>query len=322
MARERIVLLDWWISLLIVSVILGHCSFSFAPEWYEQFHAWVYSFHMGAFFFAAGFLVKYTYKELHSWGDYCRYLVRKLKKFGIPFLILGISLSMFAVWRKNGDGDAYISALTKLFIDPMSSQVLYLWFIYVLFFYYILAPLFCQFSRFFLWVGCLAALYLAFFPLPRLFAMHCFSAYLIFFLSGIAVCCYWDYVKRIPFRLAWCAVPVFVWSSYVSPGPYICSGFSSLPCLFLLSFYLSKILSMRSIVTTVSRDCFSIYLYQMIFMNLLALLFLRLPKNVFFFLLFMAVGLVSSIVGSIAFAEGLRRLALYRKRRKCGQQCA
>ena len=87
MAHERIVFVDAWISCLMVFVIMGHCSFSFAPEWYVKFHSWIYSFHMGAFYLVAGFLVSLVYHPIHNVREYWEYEKRKLLKFGVPFIL-------------------------------------------------------------------------------------------------------------------------------------------------------------------------------------------------------------------------------------------
>lgn len=300
MGRERILLLDYWIAFLMILVILGHFAFPFAPAWYEKWHAWLYSFHMGAFFFASGYLVKYTYRELTCRHDYFRYVGRKLKKFGIPFLFFGISLTAFAIWREGGSCRDYLLALQKLFIDPMSSKVLYLWFIYILFFYYVLAPLFCQFGCVGIACGAIAGLVLSFCPMPRLFAMHCFARYLIFFVAGIIACCHIRQLARIPVWAALGAVPFFVLCSLV-PGEilYLYSGMSSLPCLFLLCFCLARVGWFRNLAELISKNCFGIYLFQMIFIHILAFAFGRLPQNSFTFLFFMFSGLCFAVWGSV-----------------------
>ena len=320
MAKERIPVLDYWIAILMILVILGHFSFPFAPPWYEKWHAWLYSFHMGAFFFASGYLVKYTYKELTSWSDYFWYIGKKLIKFGIPFLFFGISLTIFAIWRKGGSGADYGAALQKLFMDPMSSQVLYLWFIYVLFFYYVLAPVFCQFVPVGLVFGGIAGLALSYFSLPRLFAIHCFSRYLIFFVSGILICTFQKHVSRLPSWLAWGAVPCFILCS-MPPGEvlYLYSCMLSLPCLYLLCLFLARGEWLRNIAELISKNCFSIYLLQMIFIHVLALLFIKLPKNDWTYLSFMVSGLFVSISGSVLVQRLFAKITncLSRKNETC-----
>ncbi len=55
--KRRLFLVDVWIAISLLFVIVGHCSARFAPTWYEAVKAWIYSFHMGAFFFISGFLL-------------------------------------------------------------------------------------------------------------------------------------------------------------------------------------------------------------------------------------------------------------------------
>ena len=306
MPRERIVWVDCWISCLMVLVIMGHCSFAFAPAWYPKLHSWLYSFHMGAFFLVAGFLVELVYRPIYSVREYWLYERRKLLKFGVPFVILGVLLSTFSVWSR-GEGVAdFFNAVFMLFACPTASRVIYLWFIYVLFMFYLAAPLFCQMLKTKpVWSLAIGAVFYCL-PLPAWGALHLFSRFLIFFIAGTMVRDFLPVLKKIPRPVIWAITALFiVWSCMGRPElPYLASCCLALPGLQLLSSFLSDHAGRRVVkcCTLVSSNCFSIYLYQMIFLNCLALVWRKLQANSLSFAAFMLVGVAVSFGGAICIA--------------------
>ena len=314
-------LLDCWVSILMILVIAGHGMFDFAPSWYVRLHTWIYSFHMGAFYFAAGFLVHLNCRPINSWHDYWCYEKKKLMKFGIPFVFLGVLGSALAVWQRHGGVSDFRHALFLLFAAPSASKVIYLWFIYVLFLFYLFAPVFCQYCRSHSWLLLLGSILLSQLPLPHWLAGNCFAKFLVFFIAGTIAQKYWEKTTRFLGAISIITIPVFLYCSIFQAGklPYLCSGFLALPCLYWLCklFMTCGNAWTNNCYTLISMNCFSIYLYQMIFLNLLALLWKRLPAPSSCFILFLLLGIVLSIAGSILFAFLLRKLSC-----RCKMFCA
>ena len=56
---KRIQTVDCMSVLMMIFVIMGHCTFSEAPAWYRVGRTHVYAFHMSVFMCVSGFLVAY-----------------------------------------------------------------------------------------------------------------------------------------------------------------------------------------------------------------------------------------------------------------------
>lgn len=307
MAHERIFFVDAWISCLMVFVIMGHCFFPFAPEWYARFHSWIYSFHMGAFYLVAGFLVSLVYRPIHNVREYWEYEKRKLLKFGVPFVALGVVLTAVSViMRKEGMKD-FFDALYLLFVCPTSSRIIYLWFIYVLFMFYLVAPLFCQVLKGYAFPALVIGLAVHFLPLPHYGALHLFARFLFFFIAGTTIQDFLPVLRKIPQAMIRAGALLFIgWSCLGKPElPYLVSCCLALPCLYLFSSFLARHAGKRIVkcCTEISSHCFSIYLYQMIFLNCLALVWRRLPANSLTFIAFIFVGILISFIGSLCVAK-------------------
>ena len=283
--------------------------FPFRPEWYTILHKWIYSFHMGNFFFISGFLFAYTYVPIHDLKKYWFYEKKKLLKFGLPFLFLGIAFTLFSVLRQHLGIKGFIKGIIALFLDPTSSYVIYLWFIYVLFSLYLLAPLFVIDKRI-KYLFLIISIILIFFPLPRLFSGHLFSRFLFFYLLGIICHEKSGLLKRVPVAICWIAIFIFAYISIFKSDkfPYAVTCLLSIPSLFWFSWMLNRFLCNKKwiiYIQEVSRHCYAIYLYQMLFLNLLAILFKNIPHNSTSFFFFLFLGEILSISGSILVHRAL-----------------
>lgn len=77
--KKRIEWVDIAKGIAIVLVCLGHRN---VPGWLTK---WIYSFHMPAFFFLAGYTTRYS--SYKGWVDF---LKRKTRGLIIPYLSLGL----------------------------------------------------------------------------------------------------------------------------------------------------------------------------------------------------------------------------------------
>ena len=298
--NKRLALIDVWITLLLFLVIVGHCMFANAPIWYITLHGRIYSFHMAAFYFICGFLVSYRYKPLDSFKEYTIYINKRLIKFGIPFLLFGIALCIcHAFIASDYRMNTFLLGIKYLFLETTRSPAIYLWFILVLFYYYILAPVFCQFGKYTIIPTIIIAIILNFHPLPRLFCLHQFSRYLLFFILGILADHYASILKKVPCVFSFISLPPFIASICFADDYSLFLSVFSLPALYCISHCLSKISSIIVLSEFLSKRCFAIYLWQMIFIHILAIVIRpsRGPDCRYVFFLIMAVPF--AIAGSL-----------------------
>lgn len=145
--RQHFPIIDVYISLLLILVIIGHCLFPGYPAGYGELHRRIYAFHMVAFYGVCGFLVCHAYRPLSTLKEYATYIGRKLRKFGMPFLLFGVTLTCVQVlWLQHEGISDLKQALRDLLLYPSGARVIYLWFIYLLFEFYLLAPLLISFN--------------------------------------------------------------------------------------------------------------------------------------------------------------------------------
>jgi len=269
--KQHFPIIDVYISLLMFLVIIGHCLFPGYPEWYAALQIRIYAFHMAAFFCVCGFLVCHSYRPLSTLNEYIAYTGKRLSKFGIPFMLFGVILTCSQVLMlQRGTCFELRLALRDLLLYPSSSRVIYLWFIYLLFEFYLLAPLLCQFPKYSLLPALILAIILQFYPLPRLLCLNQFSNYYLFFILGICVRHGLRWLERFPVWLL--ALPTLAFLCLLFSGCITWPWFAllSIPSLFFLSWVLVRLPQIKSLSTVISRHCFAIYLWQMLFIQIWA----------------------------------------------------
>ena len=309
--KKRLFLVDVWIAISLLFVILGHCSTRFAPPWYDTLKQWIYSFHMGAFFFISGFLMHYTRKPMKNLSDYFQLIKDKFRKFALPFIILGILLSLIPLLQHHFSAKALHTAL-NLFYRPTASYVIFLWFIYVLFEFYLITPVISRFYNPAIVIFLLLAIGLSFCHVStNLFAIHLFSRHFIFLLLGIIAADNIDVLRGISRFPAYVLAIYFLYLSIFHSGLfYPASGFLALAFILALSYTcVPLLLSYRHIVEHISKNCFGIYLYQMIAIQILARLFAFLPNPTKLFPLFLILSIPTAILFSLTVIKVLNLLS-------------
>ena len=309
-AKRRLFLVDVWITIALLFVILGHCSARFAPPWYDALKSWIYSFHMGVFFFIAGFLMHYTKKPMKNFSDYLRLIGDKFRKFAVPFVILGILLSLIPLAQHHFSAKSIRTAL-NLFYRPTASYVIFLWFIYVLFEFYLIAPFISQYYNPAICLFLLIAIGLSLIGVNcNLFAIHLFSRHFIFLLLGIIAAENINILRSIPRLPVYLVACVFLYLSIFHPGLfYPASGVLALPFMLSLSWICAPLLRpFHETVEHISKHCFGIYLYQMIAIQILARFFASLPNPSELFPLFLILAIPSAIIFPLAVIKVLNLL--------------
>lgn len=280
MKKGRLIRIDIMVGLAMLLVVLGHFSVGFEPDWYSNgLHNWIYSFHMEMFIFLSAFLIRYTYKGVESLKEYGKYIWRKFKKFFVWFIIVGIAVALIAcvVKDKTLNWEYVGISFKKLFLYPRWSEASFLWYIYILFGYYLVSPLFFRLPQIAQVICCIGAMFIAMLDGNTFLASHEFCQYTFFYCLGV-LCAQWiEEIRNVKLWL-WglLSVPFLAFTGWVfSEGITIgfqfpqlgwwttVTGVAALPFFYLLSMALEKTKFTRALFTSISVNCYWIYLLQM-----------------------------------------------------------
>ena len=279
-SKNRLVHIDIMIGIAMILVVLGHFSLGFEPGWYHfGLHNWIYSFHMQLFLFLSAFLIRYTYKGVHSLKDYGLYIWRKFKKFFLWFILIGLAIDLMACPIKGIPLSAsYLGhSLRTLLLYPRASEASFLWYIYILFGYYLISPLFFRLPQWAQTLCCVLALFLPMLHGSLFLDTYDFTQYTFFYCLGV-LCAEWIDDIRTAKTWLWAllSVPFVAFSCWLfGQGQFLgfehpslgwwslVTGTASLPFFYFLSLALAKSQTVTKILTVISVNCYWIYLFQM-----------------------------------------------------------
>ena len=282
---KRIVGIDVMQGIAMVLVVLGHHRFDFMPEWYMRMFYWIYTFHMPLFIFISGFLVRYSYKGVHGWGEYHQYVGKRVRKFVPPYLIVGTICTLMA-WNFKDMG-TLLKNWTNLLISPIDSEATFLWYIYLLFIFYCLSPLIFNAKR---WMKIVLfviawALSLKQIAIPYLCIIY-FCRFFLFFLCGAFVAENYSKIKQIDVRWSLVGLVAFITMSIVhfrigyNAGLEYALQWMGIPACVGMAWLLMHWHAACRALTYVSVNCFGIYLLHMFFVQAGAMIVTRLPWTI------------------------------------------
>lgn len=277
--NNRLVRVDMMIGMAMILVVLGHFSVGTEPAWYHTLHNWIYSFHMQMFLFLSAFLVRYTYKPVENVAGYFKYIWRKFIKFFLPFLLIGIAVALLACVFKDVDfsWNHIGNSIKTLLLYPRRSEASFLWYIYILFGYYLVSPLFFRLPQWARVLCCVGAMFLPMLDAGHTLDAYDFSRYTFFYCLGV-LCAEWiDEIRSVkPWMWGLASVPFLAYTYWVFAESaaigfeytqldwwFIVTGTSSIPFFYLISMALEKTTVTSKALTLVSKDCYWIYLLQM-----------------------------------------------------------
>lgn len=265
---QRITTIDIMQGTAMVLVVLGHHLFDFMPEWYGRMYYWLYTFHMPLFIFISGFLVRYSYKGVKGVAEYRTYVGKRFSKFAIPYIIVGVVCALLS-WNFR-DVDVLLTNLAYLIVAPKLGAARFLWYIYLLFVFYMIAPLVFNAKRVVRWCVIAVVLYLSIYYIPSNYACaDYFTRYFIFFLLGTSVAENYAVVKRMDVRWSIVALVLFVAMSvwhflygYNALLEYMLQ-WVGIPAFLCVAWVIGKIPLMCDVLVGISKNCFVIYLLHM-----------------------------------------------------------
>ena len=139
MGKIRDITFDIAKGIGIVLVVIGHYIPDTAPSWYIGFVSFVYHFHMPLFFMIAGFFYERSIKKVGYW----RFVRSKFERLMFPYFILSwtiIGIKILVDGFMQVDHPVSIRALYRVLYLPEAGY--FLWFVYVLFLIFCIAPVF------------------------------------------------------------------------------------------------------------------------------------------------------------------------------------
>lgn len=191
MKNQRLSEVDKLKGLAIFLVVLGHIVAREPPagnQWYVDLKATVYLFHMPLFMFLSGLILAYARRKIDCWSDYGKYLRGKFVRLMPAYLLFSLivfSGKKLLAQRMHVDNNpgsllSYFDVLT----NPLGSYCAYLWYIYVLFLFYAIAPAAYYVTRDRIqWILPLAFA-VHFVPLPGWFGLSSLGEYALVFALG------------------------------------------------------------------------------------------------------------------------------------------
>lgn len=324
--HERLVAVDMMVGLAMIFVVLGHFTVGFEPDWYSLgLHNWIYTFHMQLFIFLSAFLIRYSYREVKSPLEYTAYIWRKFKKFFVWFIVIGFVVALLAVPLKGAELSwLYLgTTLRNLLLLPRYSEASFLWYVYILFGYYLVSPLFFRLPQWMRVVCCIAAMFLPMLQAGHLFAAYDFCQYTFFYCLGV-LCAEW--IAEIRGAKVWLwamastpflAFSIWLFTDGISIGfqfPQLgwwllVTGVAALPFFYLLAMALKKITPINNLLTLISKDCYWIYLLQMfVIWGCVALTKKMQLVDAVPFWLFLTLTTLLALAIPVALAEGYKKI--------------
>ena len=145
--------------LAIALVVLGHLVARDPPqgnEWYILLKTAIYSFHMPFFMYLSGIVFFHTGNATNPRPDYLAYLRRRAQRLLVPFVLLGLlivlgkSLASMFLYVDNNPQNISAGVLALIW-NTNDSPATSIWFIFVLFCYCAITPLFLSITKGSIW---------------------------------------------------------------------------------------------------------------------------------------------------------------------------
>ncbi len=324
--KRRLESLDLMQGIAMLWVVVGHHLLPFMPSEYGSFHHYIYAFHMPLFIWISGFLMAYSYKG----GSYGTYLGGKLRKFFVPYILVGGAVAILFSFR---EGASLVDNLYNLALYPKESETTFLWYIYLLTFLYALYPLLVvAMRRFGRWAeGIILAtgIVLYLYPIPTGFlCLDYFSRYFLFFIIGVYA------GQRVDILSPWgrelkmlgvAALLLFAVASVVScreftPMLYRSLAFLAIPAMYGLAYICMNVRVATITLTTISRNCFRIYLFHMFMVQAVAIAFAAVwnarIESIWGMVVYVALSTLASIGGVILIGHVYERFRILTSKSK------
>lgn len=192
---HRLLAIDFSRAFAIILVVIGHWSLGgWEPRWWSVSVDVIYTFHMPLFMAMSGYL--YIFGRNRKTASYFDFLLGKVRRLMIPYIATSIIISIKSVSQLLG---AYVEnpVTLKTYIEILYSPSAgyFLWFIWALWWMFVLVPFFkTRNSRTILFI---ASVIFSLIPieLPELFCLWQTKQMLPYFMTGVILCDWKDYLS-------------------------------------------------------------------------------------------------------------------------------
>jgi fucose 4-O-acetylase-like acetyltransferase len=184
--NNRLDFIDVATGITMVLVVFGHNFFKEfqQDQFYAPLRVFIYQFHMSVFMFLSGFVVYYSFKQIDSFDQYVRYILKRIVKFLPPYLFLHLISILFDYLYGNIDNYQIVENLKYMLLAPANGSAGFLWYLYVLLFFYFITPLIKKINDRYFFILISITLFLTTIKLPQYFSMNLIGRYYFFFLIG------------------------------------------------------------------------------------------------------------------------------------------
>jgi fucose 4-O-acetylase-like acetyltransferase len=284
--KKRIIEIDKAKGLAILLVVFGHIvahgGFPAGNNWMVIAHMLVYKFHMPFFMFLSGFVMFYSYKPITSRQEYLSYVkkrfIRLMPAYFLFCFIIYFGKLFFQNYMHVDNPIKSFIDIFRIFVYPMESFSVFLWYIYVLFLYYVTIPILLKIAKnnftILLVFSLLLSTSIYFLPIPGIFAINAYCEYLFVFILG-GVCglnhtLFFNFIRK--FGLIF--LIIFIILLVIIPFydlPKLLVGLFSIPALI----YLVTIIPENRPLQLLGDYLFPIYLMNTIFIGLAKAIILK-----------------------------------------------
>ena len=195
MSKERIFTIDIARAISIILVVAGHFKPINTPDWWLSVFDVLHTFRMPLFLAVSGYTYVYLLRERADKNrSYGQFALHKFQRLMIPYFFISIfviSVKLLIGGSGSAENPVSLASFYEMFYYPTAAP--FVWFVYVLFFIFLVVPLFN--TRKGLSVLFVAALILHFIPvnLPdKLLYVYCIKNMLVFFVAG---CMFYEWRK-------------------------------------------------------------------------------------------------------------------------------
>ncbi len=269
---DRLLDLDMVKVLAMLFVLVGHILTSFisfqrqyyVPDFFFQLKEYVYSFHMPAFVAVSGAVYYYVRFNLGKYNNFRGYLLRKIKRLLIPYIMFSI-LMIGTMWYLGAVDDNLQNFIFRDYI--LSQDPKHLWYLLMLFWSFVLVRLTDkQLDKYPIIVfPVLVVFYLFSTYIPNLFQINTLCKYFFFFYCGFL---FMKYIELIP-NIRWYHFVFWFLTSIVMCSmkmPYIITAMCGMIWLYCLANLLSNTKIKESdIFNGLLKNSYGIYLWHPMF---------------------------------------------------------
>lgn len=197
--NKRLVEIDVAVGITMLLVVIGHNYFHEGEqvEWYKGIRNYIYTFHMALFMFLSGFIVMISYKPVESRKDYSGYVMKKVKKFLLPYLILSAIFILIETYRNHLTFRDVIPLIHQTAFMPIHGPATFLWYLYVLLIYYMITPFLVKLSVRNSLIVLVLSIVLVYVPVTPYFSLEPAARFFFYFFAGLLAARHYEQMKNL-----------------------------------------------------------------------------------------------------------------------------